>query len=94
MPEVRQLIVNNPWIDWDSMKAIDGFWVGGPLCIVNFEQFATFASYSYRLEVTCDADNDYCASADIDGLNGVNIDDLRLLAAEWLNVCPANWPLE
>ena len=73
-------------------ELLGGFWVGGPLCIVNFEQFATLASY--WLEISCDAGNNYCAGADLDGVNGVNIDDLKLLAGEWLNVCPFGWPLE
>lgn len=74
-------------------ELLGGFWVGGPLCIVNLEDFATFASY--WLEVSCDAGNDYCGGADLVGEDGtVNIDDLTLLASEWLNVCPFNWPLK
>ena len=72
-------------------ELLGGFWVGGPLCIVNLEDFAQFAAY--WLEVSCDAGNNYCGGANLDGENGVNIDDLTLLANEWLNVCPFAWPL-
>jgi hypothetical protein len=73
-------------------ELLGGFWVGGPLCIVNLEDFATFAAY--WLEVSCDASNDYCGGADLVGEDGVNIEDLKLLASEWLNVCPFGWPLK
>ena len=73
-------------------ELLGGFWVGGPRCIVNLEDFATFAAW--WLETSCDAGNDYCGGADLVGEDGVNIDDLKLLASEWLNVCPINWPLK
>ena len=38
-------------------ELLGGFWVGGPLCIVNLKDFAAFASW--WLEVSCDAGNDY-----------------------------------
>jgi hypothetical protein len=78
--------------DGGSYELLGGFWVGGPLCIVNFEQFATLASF--WLEVSCDAGNDYCNGADLIGEDGVNIEDLKILAGEWLNVCPFGWPLK
>ncbi|MCI0498199.1 MAG: hypothetical protein L0Y36_00760 [Planctomycetales bacterium] len=73
-------------------ELLGGFWVGGPLCIVDLEDFAQFASY--WLEVSCDAGNDYCGGADLNHLDDVNLDDLTLLAVEWLKVCPYNWPLK
>jgi hypothetical protein len=73
-------------------ELLGGFWVGGPLCIVNLEDFATFAAW--WLEISCDAGNDYCGGADLDGVNGVNVDDFKILVSEWLNICPLNWPLK
>jgi hypothetical protein len=73
-------------------ELLGGFWVGGPLCIVDLEDFAQFAAY--WLEVSCDAGNDYCGGANLDGENGVNIDDLTVLANEWLNFCPNGWQLQ
>ena len=80
------------YLDGGPYELLGGFWVGGPLCIVNLEDFATFASW--WLEISCDAGNDYCGGADLVGEDGVNIDDLKILASEWLNVCPTNWPLK
>jgi len=73
-------------------EMLGGFWVGGPLCIVDLEDFAAFAAY--WLETTCDASNNYCDGADLVSPDGVDIDDLQFLAAEWLNVCPFGWPLQ
>lgn len=74
-----------------AYELLGGFWVGGPLCIVDLADFATFAAW--WLEVSCDASNNDCNGADLDGVNGVTIDDLILLASQWLNRCPYNWPL-
>jgi hypothetical protein len=73
-------------------ELLGGFWTGGPLCIVDLEHFATFASH--WLDGPCDAGNNWCGGADLNKFNDVNIDDLGLLANEWLNVCPFNWPLQ
>ena len=72
-------------------ELLSGFWVGGPLCIVNLEHFAIFAGQ--WLEPVCDEFNDNCQGANLDGVNGVNINDLTILANEWLNICPFGWPL-
>jgi hypothetical protein len=73
-------------------ESLGGFWVGGPLCIVNLEHFAVFAAY--WLDGPCNESNDWCDGADLDQLNDVDIDDLTLLASEWLYVCPLDWPLK
>ena len=78
--------------DEGPYELLGGFWVGGPLCIVNFEQFATLAAF--WLEVSCDAGNNYCGGADLIGEDGVNIEDLEILSSQWLNVCPFGWPLD
>ena len=73
-------------------ELLGGFWVGGPLCIVNLEHFATFAAH--WLDGPCnEEDNDWCGGADLNKLNDVDIVDLGILANEWLNICPSNWPL-
>lgn len=79
------------YLDGGPYELLGGFWVGGPLCIVNLEHFATFAAY--WLDGPCNADNDWCGGADLDKFNDVTIDDLTLLANEWLNICPFAWPL-
>ncbi len=72
-------------------ELLGGFWVGGPLCIVNLEHFAVFAAH--WLEGPCNAGNNWCGGADLNQSTAVNIDDLTTLASEWLNICPFAWPL-
>ena len=72
-------------------ELLGGFWVGGPLCIVNLEHFATFASY--WLDGPCNESNNWCGGADLNQLNDVDIVDLGILASEWLNICPFGWLL-
>jgi len=69
-----------------NYEVLGGFWPGGPLCIVNFEQFAEFAQYWL-----------YTGSdipADLYEDNIVNYNDLRLFVDEWLCYCPYDWPLK
>ena len=76
----------------EQYELLGGFLVGGPLCTVNLEHFSMFATH--WLDGPCnEEDNDWCGGADLNHLNDVNIDDLTILANEWLNVCPFNWPL-
>jgi len=74
-----------------TYELLGGFWAGGPLCIVNLEDFAQFAAY--WLEGPCNADNNYCGGADLNHLDDVNLEDLTILTGQWLNVCPFGWPL-
>lgn len=78
--------------DGGSYELLGGFWVGGPLCVVNFEDFAQFASY--WLAGRCNEANNWCGGADLNHANGVEVDDLEILAIEWLNICPFGWPLK
>ena len=73
-------------------EVLGGFWVGGPLCFVDLEDFAQFAAY--WLDGPCNADNNWCGGADLNKANDVDINDLIILAAEWLNICPSGWPLK
>jgi len=75
-----------------SYELLGGFWVGGPLCIVDFEQFAAFAAH--WLDGPCNESNNWCGGADLDHLNDVTVEDLMILANEWLNGCPFSCPLQ
>jgi hypothetical protein len=67
-------------------ELLGGFWPGGPLCIVDFEDFARFAEF--WLESGSNL------PADLDGNGIVNLNDLGLFVNEWLCECPYNWPLK
>ena len=69
----------------DSYELLGGFWPGGPLCFVEFDDFARFADY--WLETGSNL------PADLDGNGIVNTNDLKLFVDEWLCSCPYNWPL-
>ena len=62
-----------------------GFWTFADFCSVDYIDFAIFAQY--WLDTGPDL------PADLDGDTYVDMVDLRILAEEWLSVCPANWPL-
>jgi hypothetical protein len=64
---------------------LSGFWPGGPLCLIGFDDFARFAEYWLQTGSNL--------PADLDGDGIVNLYDLKLLADEWLCLCPYNWPL-
>jgi hypothetical protein len=68
-----------------NYELLGGFWPGGPLCFVDFEDFARFAElWLYEGSGL---------PADLDGDNDVDIDDLNLFVDYWLLCCPYNWPL-
>lgn len=67
-------------------ELLGGFWVGGPLCFVEFDDFARFSEY------WLDTGSDL--PGDLDSDNNVDIDDLGLFVYEWLCECPYNWPLK
>lgn len=68
-----------------SHEWLGGFWPGGPLCFVEFDDFARFAEY------WLETGNNL--PADLDGNGIVDLDDLKLFVYEWLCLCPYNWPL-
>jgi hypothetical protein len=72
-------------ISGGQYKLLGGFWPGGPLCIVNFSDFAVFALY--WLETGSGL------PADFNGNGEVDIYDLKLFVEHWLCPCPYNWPL-
>jgi len=66
-------------------ELLGGFWPGGPMCIVDFEEFSLFAEY--WLESGADL------PADLDGSGTVDLDDLEMLVYDWLWYCPYGYPL-
>ena len=72
-------------------EVLGGFWPGGPLCIVEFEDYARFAIY--WLEPSCNEGNNWCNGADLNKKDGVDGVDLKLFVEEWLLECPYLWPL-
>jgi hypothetical protein len=68
-----------------SYELFGGFWPGGPLCIIEFRDFARFAElWLYEGSGL---------PADLDSDEDVDIDDLKLFVDEWLCYCPYDWPL-
>jgi len=71
----------------DDYELLGGFWPGGPLCFVEFEDFARFAEY--WLETGSDLPADLYKDQD----NIVNWLDLEVFVDDWLYYCPYDWPL-
>jgi hypothetical protein len=69
----------------DNFELLGGFWPGGPLCFVEFDDYARFAE-SWLVAGSN-------LPADFDGNGIVDLNDLKLFVNEWLCLCPYNWPL-
>ena len=67
-------------------ELLGGFWPGGPLCMVSFDDFARFAEL-WR-------DTGASLPADLDGRGEVDFADLKDFADLWLKCCPIGWPLK
>ena len=74
------------WSAGDNYELLGGFLVGGPLCFVEFEDFARFALYWMQTGAGLPAD------LHEDGV--IDYDDLSMFVDVWLNTCPYNWPLK
>ncbi|MHC4619209.1 MAG: hypothetical protein ACYTEQ_15805 [Planctomycetota bacterium] len=62
-----------------------GFWPGGPLCIVEFEDYARLAEHWLKSASGL--------PGDLDGDLDVDYGDVELFVREWLLECPHDWPL-
>jgi hypothetical protein len=65
-------------------EVLGGFWPGGPLCIVEFDDFARFAEYWLESSEGADLNKDLA----LDFL------DVQVLADYWLTYCPYGWLLK
>ena len=65
-------------------EVLGGFWPGGPLCFVEFEDYARFAQY-WR-------DSGGNIPADLYGDGVVEWHDVGEFAYWWLYDCPYGWP--
>ena len=70
----------------EQYELLGGFWPGGSLCIVDFEDFAKFAQY--WLESGTGVPADLYEDGTVDSL------DLEKFVEEWLCYCPYDWPLK
>jgi len=66
-------------------ELLGGFWVGGPICVVDFGHFANFA------EQWLEAGSGL--PADLSGDGFVDWIDLERFVYQWLYHCPPGWPL-
>ena len=69
-----------------NYEVLGGFWPGGPLCFVDFPDFARFAEYWLQSGTGLPAD--LYEDGTIDSL------DLQKFVEEWLCYCPYGWPLK
>jgi len=79
--------IGQPDADWSTAgdyELLGGFWPGGPLCIVEFADFARFAELWLADDVAGDLDND----------EDIDFADLQRLTDYWLSYCPYGWTLK
>jgi hypothetical protein len=71
------------WSKAGGYELLGGFWPGGPLCFVAFDDFALFAELWLIGDVSGDLDSD----------EDIDFADLQSLTDYWLLDCPYKWPL-
>jgi hypothetical protein len=74
------------WSSGGNYELLGGFWAGGPLCIVSFDDFARLAE-QWR-------DSGTGLAGDLNADNSVDFEDLGEFADWWLKCCPVPWPLK
>jgi len=88
-PYVLTGTIGQPVADYSrggNYELLAGFWPGGPLCIVEFDDFARFAEQWFL--------SGGGLPADLDSDNDVDFEDLTRLSDYWLSGCPHNWALK
>ncbi len=80
------------WSTGGDYELLGGFWPGGPLCFVDFEHFARFAEH-WR-DNPCNVGNNFCGGADLNQIDGVDFEDVKMFVEQWLCYCPSGWPLK
>jgi len=74
------------WSIGGKYELLGGFWPGGPICVVEFDDFTRLAQLWLNTGSGL--------AGDLDGDNDVDFDDLSWLADYWLCYCPADWQLK
>jgi hypothetical protein len=74
------------WSSGGNFELLGGFWPGGPICIVQFDDFARLAEL-WRQKGSG-------LPADLDGSGIVDFGDVKEFAEVWLKCCPIGWSLK
>lgn len=72
------------WAEGGGYEVLGGFWPGGPLCFVEFGDFALFADMWLKSDPEADLNSD----------ENIDFEDLQYLTGVWLLECPYAWPLK
>ena len=72
------------WSEGGDYELLGGFWPGGPLCFVEFDDFARFAQMWLDMDL----------AGDLNGDNDLDFGDVGWFADYWLCYCPVPWPLK
>ena len=86
-PYVLTGTIAQPDADWSEgggYEVLGGFWPGGPLCFVEFGDFALFADMWLKSDPDADLNSD----------ETIDFGDLEYLTNVWLLECPHLWPLK
>ena len=81
-------------VDWglsETYQFYGGFWPGGPVFRIEFEDFAKFTGNWLRDD--CTEANEWCEGADLDQSGDVGIEDFVLIVNLWMESNPFRWPL-
>jgi len=70
----------------ETFELLGGFWPGGPLCVVQFDDFARLAAMWL--------DTGPGLAGDLDDDEDVDFADVKTFAELWLYYCPYAWPLK
>jgi hypothetical protein len=70
----------------EQYELLGGFWPGGPLCVIDFGDYANLAAY--WLQTGTGLPPDLYPDGVIDEL------DLATFVSQWLCYCPYGWPLK